>query len=370
MIKAAVLLLVMMLCMSGITGCGGTYGNTWNGISNQSFYFDTMIEITIYGLEEGIPSDDSDEAFEEASKEIIADTFKLLSDYEKLLSRTVDGSDIDRINKAGGEPVEVSGDTLEVIRKGMEFGEISGGAFDITVGKASGLWDFHEGIGDEEEVSLPDPKDLEEASKHIDYTKIVIDEDASTVKLEDPEMMLDLGGIAKGFIADMASEYLRTRGVTGAIINLGGNIETVGGKPQGTAPDSEISDFNIGIRDPREEGNALLGIYPSKDVTVVTSGTYERYIEVDGKRYHHILDPSTGYPVDTDVLQVSIIAEAGRSVDCDGLSTTCLALGTERGTDLIRKLDEEGTFGHIEAIFVTVDGEIIMTDDETDFERY
>ncbi|MBO5995465.1 MAG: FAD:protein FMN transferase [Firmicutes bacterium] len=363
--KLYILLLILVITVS-LAGCGGGSG-PWNGYAKQSFYFDTICEITIFGFSEGVVEDSTEEGFTKACDEVIADTFKLMSDYEDTLSRTVEGSDVDRLNKAGGEAVKVSPETLEVIEKGMEFGDISSGAFDITVGKASELWDFHESLT-EEPSEVPSKEALKEASKHIDYTKIQVDEKAGTVKLTDPEMMLDLGGIAKGYIADKTAEYLRSRGVTSAIVNLGGNIEVVGGKTQGyTSGDQEWTDFSLGIRDPGSSTGGLLGVYPGKDVTVVTSGTYERFIEVDGVRYHHILDSETGYPVDTDVEQVSIIAQSGHSVDCDGLSTACLALGVEKGTELIQELNRDGRFGEIEGIFVSEEGEVTYTKEDTVF---
>lgn len=355
------LIMVMSLCLSG---CGGE--EMWNGYSKESFYFDTICEITIYSLEEGTAEDDSEEAFNEASNLIITDTFKLMSEYEKTLSRTIEGSDIDRINKAGGEKAKVKEETIEVINKGIEFGDVSGGAFDITVGKASELWDFHESL-EEGGTEIPSEEALKEASSHIDYKGITVDETDLTVRLDDPEMMLDLGGIAKGYIADRTSEYLRSRGVTSGIVNLGGNIEVIGGKSTSYNGEGEQYNFNLGIRDPLNNSGGLLGLYPGKDVTIVTSGTYERFIEVDGVKYHHILDPDSGWPVDTDVLQVSVIAGAGHSADCDGLSTTCLALGSEEGTKLIQKLAEEGNYGPLEAIFVTEDGNIIYTNEDSLF---
>ncbi len=364
MLLAAIMALT--LCLAGCD----SGGEMWNGYSKDSFYFDTICEITIYSLEDGIVEGDSEEAFNEAANGIITDTFKLMSEYENTLSRTVEGSDVDRINKAGGKAVTVEGETIEVIEKGVEFGGVSGGVFDITVGKASDLWDFHESL-EEGGTEVPSEDALKEAAAHIDYTEIAVDESAGTVSLEDPEMMLDLGGIAKGYIADRTAEYLRSRGVTSAIVNLGGNIEVIGGKSTTfDNSDGEQYNFNLGIRDPLNGSGGLLGIYPGKDITIVTSGTYERFIEVDGVKYHHILDPETGWPVDTDVLQVSIIAGAGHSVDCDGLSTACLALGSEEGVNLIRKLAEEGKYGPIEAIFVTESGETIYTNEDTAFDKY
>ena len=364
--KLNILILIAMIVVAGsLSGCGST--GTWSGYSKQSFYFDTICEITIFDLDPAYFDDLTEDNFEDTSNALITDAFKLMSEYEKTLSRTVDGSDIDRINKASGEATAVNEETLQVISKGIGFGDLSGGVFDITVGKASTLWDFHESL-EEGGTEVPSAEALKEASGHIDYKAISMDEASGTVRLDDPEMMLDLGGIAKGYIADRVSEYLRGLGVTSGIVNLGGNIEVIGGKAGSLGASlEEQSDFSLGIRDPLDETGGLLGIYPGRDVTIVTSGTYERFIEVDGVKYHHILDPETGWPVDTDVLQVSVIAGAGHSADCDGLSTVCLALGSDKGTELIKGLAESGEFGPLEAIFVTTDGEIIYTNEDTSF---
>jgi thiamine biosynthesis lipoprotein len=364
--KLNILILIAMIVVAGsLSGCGST--GTWSGYSKQSFYFDTICEITIFDLDPAYFDDLTEDNFEDTSNALITDAFKLMSEYEKTLSRTIDGSDIDRINKASGEATAVNEETLQVISKGIGFGDLSGGVFDITVGKASALWDFHESL-EEGGTEVPSAEALKEASGHIDYKAISMDEASGTVRLDDPEMMLDLGGIAKGYIADRVSEYLRGLGVTSGIVNLGGNIEVIGGKAGSLGASlEEQSDFSLGIRDPLDETGGLLGIYPGRDVTIVTSGTYERFIEVDGVKYHHILDPETGWPVDTDVLQVSVIAGAGHSADCDGLSTVCLALGSDKGTELIKGLAESGEFGPLEAIFVTTDGEIIYTNEDTSF---
>lgn len=364
--KLNILILIAMIVVAeSLSGCGST--GTWSGYSKQSFYFDTICEITIFDLDPAYFDDLTEDNFEDTSNALITDAFKLMSEYEKTLSRTIDGSDIDRINKASGEATAVNEETLKVISKGIGFGDLSGGVFDITVGKASALWDFHESL-EEGGTEVPSAEALKEASEHIDYKAISMDEASGTVRLDDPEMMLDLGGIAKGYIADRVSEYLRGLGVTSGIVNLGGNIEVIGGKAGSLGASlEEQSDFSLGIRDPLDETGGLLGIYPGRDVTIVTSGTYERFIEVDGVKYHHILDPETGWPVDTDVLQVSVIAGAGHSADCDGLSTVCLALGSDKGTELIKGLAESGEFGPLEAIFVTTDGEIIYTNEDTSF---
>jgi len=308
----------------------------------------------------------TEEEFSEASNAIIRDAFDKLADYEKLLSRTVEGSDVDRINRSHGEPVQVDPETVAVLIKGFEFGDTSAGAFDMTIGGVSSLWNFHALDEEMAEASLPDEDELNEALKHVDYAKVEVNFAENTVKLLDPDAILDLGGIAKGYIADRITEYLEDQGVTDAIVNLGGNIEALGGKPDNHLKpqgDKEGGTVRLGINDPRDDSGKLLKTFDTRDVTVVTSGTYERFIEVDGVRYHHILDPTTGYPVDNGLVQVTVVAGKGHSVDCDGLSTVCLALGEAEGRMLIDELSKLGTYGPIWAIFVTEDGEVTEAGD-------
>ena len=252
--------------------------------------------------------------------------------------------------------------TAEVIEKGLEYGTLSNGVFDITIGKATDLWNFHdfqieeasdsETENDKEAEPLPDPELLKEAVSHVDYRKVKVDDDK--VALQDPEMEIDLGGIAKGYIADHLTRWLEERGVVSAVIDLGGNIVAIGGKSEGIL-ELPQQDFTIGIKDPQSESGQLLGVFSCSDKTVVTSGTYERYVVKDGKKYHHILDPETGWPADTDVDSVTIITEKNHAVDADGLSTTCLALGVEKGIALMETI--EGA----EAVFVDLDGNMTST---------
>ncbi len=311
-------------------------------VSATEYYFDTVCQIDIY---------DMDHMTEEGAAEVIERAFRLCGELEDLLSRTKPGSDVYEINHAGGEPVECDDRTIEVIEKGIEYGDLSDGMFDITMGALSDLWDF-----DSVDPALPSEEELAEAAATVDYTGIVID--GNTVTLLNPEARLDLGGIAKGYIADKVSEFLREEGVTSAIVNLGGNIEIIGYK------DGENSTpFNIGIRKPYGGDGEIVGSIELYDATIVTSGIYERFHEIDGVKYHHILDRDTGYPVETDVDSVSIIAEAGRSVDCDGLSTICLILGVEEGLSLIETMDG------VEAIFVDSDGQIHLSSGIESFEE-
>ena len=365
-VKKAVLALLIIALIIPQSACksNGQNAASNQGISKTGFFLDTVCSITIYGLadEDGRLAAMSGEEMEKECYLIITDAFKLCSEYENMLSKTIETSDIARINNAEGKAVTVSDETIEVLKKGLEFGRLSGGAFDITIGKATDLWDFHDNAETGHEGGVvPAEKDLRDAISHVNYENIKIE--GNGVSLTDPETEINLGGIAKGYIADKAAEYLEERGVVSAIVDLGGNIVAIGGKTSQIAAsgDTQETDFKIGIKDPLSSSGGLLELIPCKNKTVVTSGTYERYFEKDGVKYHHILDVNTGYPVDTDVLSVTIIADRGKSADCDGLSTTCLALGMDKGMELVKSL--EG----FEAVFVDKDGNVEISSDNIKF---
>ena len=369
-VKAGLLLTAFVLIITQ-TGCmsNGQNAAANQGVSKTGFYLDTICTVTIYGMEDadGRLAAMSAEELEKECYLIITDAFKICTKYENMLSKTIETSDIARINDAGGKAVTVSKETIEVLKKGMGFGELSGGAFDITIGKVTDLWDFHDGEETGHEGGIvPEEENLKEAVAHVNYKNIVID--GQKVRLTDPETEINLGGIAKGYIADKVAEYLESRGVVSAIVDLGGNIVAVGAKTACLVTASEdvtstekTEEFNVGIRNPLSDKGELLGVVPCKDKTVVTSGTYERYFEKDGVRYHHILDVKTGYPVETDVLSVTIIADRGKSADCDGLSTTCLVLGIDKGMELVKSLDG------FEAVFVDVEGNVEFSSDDIKF---
>ena len=358
--KIFIILLGMITLIIPQLSCAAQTNN-YAGVTKTGFYMDTVCKITVYSMDGA-----GDMSAEEQEKEallLITDAFKLCDTYEKRLSKTVEGSDVYRINHAAGRPTTVDPTTVEVIQKGVEYGELSGGDFDITIGQVTDLWDFHQQDEDGDKTgSLPDEEAVKEAVGHTDYRQIVID--GNTVSLKDPRAEIDLGGIAKGYIADRVADFLVEKGVTGAVISLGGNIVTIGKKSASMENTGEGTDFSVGIADPMSESGGLIGVLFCADTTVVTSGTYERFFEYDGVRYHHILDPETGWPFDTDVLSVTVISDRGRSVDCDGLSTTCLALGVDRGLELIKDMDG------VEAIFVDSEGGIILSDESIPFEKY
>ena len=379
--QAAVLLLALSFIIPQM-GCSSNAQNqNYTGISKTGFYLDTICSITVYGVHpesvlghELAAAEGDEEAQTRLVHQLITDAFLECDRYEKILSKTIESSEISQINDAAGQTVEVSTETSEVIEKGLWYGKVSDGLFDITIGKASALWDFHEAeevAGDEAaaESRLPEEAELAEAVKHVDFEKVKVN--GLSVQLGDPEMEIDLGGIAKGYIADRVTEFLSERGVVSAVVDLGGNIVTIGHKTTELLPGLDTDTvtthpFNIGIKDPQSETGTLLAVFPAADKTVVTSGTYERFLIEDGVKYHHILDPKTGWPIDNDVLSVTIIAPKGCAVDADGLSTTCLALGVEKGMELIESL--KPTLD-VEAVFVDASGEIHKTEGAPELTR-
>ena len=217
--------------------------------------------------------------------------------------------------------VTVGKDAATVIKEGLRYGKLSGGAFDITIGRVTDLWDFHA-----DKPKLPDEAKLQEALRHVDYRNVEVD--GNRIRLLDPEAKIDLGGIAKGYVGDEMRKVLKKEGVTSAVINLGGNIVTVGSKPDG-------SKYTIGIEKPFSDRQEIIGCTHIGEGTVVTSGIYERQFEYKGKRYHHILSPKTGYPVDTDLEAVSLVTAKNSSMDTDAMSTICLMKGTKAAKKFI-----------------------------------
>lgn len=286
--------------------------------SRSAVALDTTVTVTLYD-----PS--ADEAVLEGCMERIRD-------YEALFSRTLPDSDIGRINAAGGDWVTVSQETRDMLEQALTVCRQSEGAFDITIAPVTVEWDFTASP-----PQLPDQAALAGAVALVDYTQVEIEGDR--VRLAHPQAALDPGGVAKGYIADRLGDYLREQGVDGAVVDLGGNILTVGSK-QGKA-------FTVGVRDPLDE-TALAATLRVTDTAVVTSGSYERGFALDGVRYHHILDPATGYPVQNGLVSVTIKSE--QAMLGDMLSTACFVMGEERGLAFIGQM--EG----VEALFIREDG--------------
>lgn len=311
--------LISAATMLFMTGCSGLPKDR-DQIYTDTL-FDTVVKIQI---------------FDSVDNDVLKGCEKLCKKYDAMFSRTNPDSEIARINQAGGNAVEVSTETVKLIKKGIYYSELSNGAFDITIAPVVNLWDFQA-----ESPAPPSKENAAAAATHTDYKNILISD--NKVALTDPEAGIDVGAIAKGYIADRLKEYLKDQGVKHALIDLGGNILTIGTKLDGT-------DYNIGIQKPFDEGGKPITSIKVSDKSVVTSGIYQRCFEQDGKLYHHILDPNTGYPCDNNLYSVTIITNS--SLTADALSTTCFLLGYEKGMNLINQLD------NVDAVFITNDNKI------------
>jgi len=307
--------------------CGCSRHNYTQPISSQNFQLDTLVTITIY---------DSND------RSIFQDVFNEIDRLESILSAVAPGSDPDRLaQNAGKDYIQVSDDTIFLLERCVNFSNISGGAFDCTVGPLVCLWNIKDLSG-----YYPTSDELKEALALIGYQNVLIRDDKS-VMLKYEGMKVDFGGIAKGYIADKVKELLISKGVNSAIIDLGGNIVLLGGKPNG-------ANFRIGVRDPVGGSADYLGVFELKDKSLVSSGTYERYFMHEGTRYHHIMDVKTGFPVENELMQVTVISDS--SADGDGLSTAAFALGLDQGYSFINGI--EG----VDAVFVTKDMNVYITD--------
>jgi thiamine biosynthesis lipoprotein len=261
--------------------------------------------------------------------------FARIAEIETRMTINKGGSEVDLVNDAAGKrPVKVTSDVLYVIMQGLKYSEDGDGAFDISVAPLVKLW----GIGSDT-ARIPEPSEIRAALTRIGYKDIVVNEKDSTVFLRRPGMAIDLGSVAKGYAADEVVRVLQGKGVTVALVDLGGNILTMGKKPGGAL-------WRIAIQNPVEPRGTMIGYVDIPGGSVTTAGTYERFFERDGKRYFHILDARTGYPAWNGLSAVAIWAPD--STTADGYDTLVFTLGLDRGKKLV-----EATHGAIEAVFIT-----------------
>lgn len=320
--KAYIPFLLIILLLVLITACKSN--DKSEPITKTNFILDTVNKITAYGPN---ASGAIDEAFDR------------VAEIEQSMTSHSEDSEIAAINKASGsEFIRVSPDTFYVIEKGLDYSKKTGGRFDITVGPLVQLW----GIGTKNE-RIPSQVEISETLELVNYEELLIDPNEKSVKLNRPNMALDLGAIAKGYAADEVVRILRDNGIKSAVIDLGGNIFALGNKPDG-------SPWRVGIQDPSGNRGKSFATVEVSDKTLVTSGPYERFFEKEGKRYHHILDPDNGYPVQKGLISSTIISS--KSIDADGISTAVFAMGLEEGMEFVENL--EG----VDAILVTENLEV------------
>lgn len=331
----------LLLSSAAFSGCSlkaNTAENSDAGsqepVSATAIKLNTAVTVTIYDSQD---------------RELLTECMNLCDKYEKIFSRTASDSELYQLNHRELTPVagtedtfQVSNPLAELIRKGLYYSELSEGAFDIAIEPLTSLWDFTA-----EDPQVPEDRLIQEALTKCDYHNVSVS-DNNEVILKTEDTAIELGAIAKGYIADRLKDYLISQGVKSAIINLGGNVLCIGGKP-------DDSSFKIGIQKPFADRSETIAVMDIKDKSVVSSGVYERCFEQDGTLYHHLLNPRTGYPYDNGLIAVTIISD--ESVDGDALSTTCFALGLEDGMKLAESLD------NVQAFFVTSDYEIHYTKD-------
>jgi FAD:protein FMN transferase len=309
-----------------LSGCAGAPERT----TRTEFLLGTTITVTTYGR---------------VSEELLDQVFERVDEIERRMSTSEDDysdTELLAVNAAAGiGAVTVSADTFEVVRAALDFSELSGGAFDVTIHPLVRLW----GIGTEA-AAIPDPVELSAALGLVDYRAVETDSGDQSILLPRSGMGVDVGGIAKGYAADEAARVLREAGIESALLDFGGNILTVGNKPDG-------SPWRIGIQVPDATRGEFLGVATVTGQSVVTSGTYERFFESGGVRYHHILDTNTGYPVQNGLASVSIITTA--SIQADALSTVVFALGLDEGFAFVETLPDVG------AILVTETNDVYLT---------
>ena len=322
--KRVRIIAVCMCCISLFSGCR-VQSSGEKMISQTGFYFDTVITIQAA-----------------TTQDTLIEAFEKCKYYEELLSKTVEGSDVWKINHAAGNSVEISPVTMEILLFAKKMSEETNGAFDITIAPASELWNFTD-----ENPQIPSEMSIREAVSKIGYRQLTLNPATMTAPLE-ADASIDLGGIAKGFIADMVGAFLVEKDVRRAILNFGGNVVLIGEKEDGTT-------WKVGVQDPKKQTGEYVGVVScGGGCSVVTSGTYERGFELDGVRYHHILDPATGYPVQNGLAGVTILASS--SMVADAYSTACFVLGPDEGLAFAEQNPE------IEAVFMLQSGEVLMTD--------
>ena len=330
-VKRITALLLAALAVCGLTGCGGTRDPDEAQESIQVIAMDTAMVLTAYGKE-------STRAVYDAEEEVRR--------LDALLSRTSGSSEVSMLNGAGGEMVPVGADICTLLQTAGDFTEATGGAFDITIAPVVSAWGFTT-----DSYQVPDREVLQTLLESVGMEHVHLSGGSARL---DPGTMIDLGDIAKGYTADRVAEIFQEHAVPRGKVELGGNILVIGDKPDGTA-------WRVGVQDPKhpDEADGLVCVLNLTDAFAVTSGSYQRYFEQDGKRYHHIIDPATGCPADSGLTSVTVVADSarGNGTMCDALSTALFVMGEDKALDFWRS----GVYD-FQLVLVTEDGRVVVTE--------
>lgn len=305
-------------------GCG-----SGEPVTAELYAMDTMMALTAYGS---------------GADQAVAEAKTLLTELEKQLSRTREDSEVSRLNRAGGAAVEVGEHTAYLLQRAAEYSAAVNGAFDITIAPVVSAWGFTT-----DAWQVPSQSELDSLLAHVDYTGVTVN--GSLASLE-AEQAIDLGGIAKGYASAKIAALFVENGVEHGKVELGGNVYVRGAKPDGSL-------WRIGVQDPNDPAG-YTGILSLADAFAVTSGGYQRYFQQDGRTYHHIIDPATGYPADSGLISVTVVADAAAAPDsgtmCDAFSTALFVMGEEAAIDFWRS----GGYD-FELVMVTNDDRVLVT---------
>lgn len=330
-------LLVCILLIGSLAACGGPKKEVSKKqdqketlpLSKKDFLMGTVVSLKIYN----------------AGKQDAMDaSYKKIRELAAEITTNDDGknSEIDKINaNSGKKPVKVTKNMFFLIERAIFYSKNSDGGFDLAIGPLTNLWRI--GFPD---ARKPSQAEIDNRLPLVNYKDVQLNEANQTVYLKRKGMALDLGAIAKGYIADEVAKVMKAHGVNSAIVDLGGNIFVIGHNPDGKK-------WNVGIQDPFSPRGSIIGKLETEEMSIVTSGIYERHLEVDGKDYHHLLDPKTGYPFDNNIAGVSIISK--KSIDGDGLSTVTFSKGIQGGLAYLKQ------FKGVEAVFVSRDKKVYIT---------
>lgn len=305
-------------------------GNVWacsskeQAYSKTAFYFDTSVTITIY---------------HKNGEALLEQSMDLCEQMELIFSRTNENSELYKVNHRTSNTLEISNDLATVIQTGLEAYSLSDGHFDISVAPVLELWDFTS-----ENPIIPKQDSIQKALQYVNSDSIILEN--TTLSFSNDYTQIDLGALAKGYIADTLKSFLIENGVESGYLNIGGNVLCIGSKPDESA-------WNIGIQKPFGKQGETIYIAKIKDSSVVSSGTYERGFEKDGIRYHHLLDAKNGMPMNNDLVHVTIFCK--NSLQADMLSSSVFLMGLEKGKNYIENTED------VEAIFVDTNGNIYYT---------
>ncbi len=297
---------MLLICALALSGCSSN--DTTPKETAEIFAMNTIMNLTVYG---------------ENATEVLVDARVLIQKYEQLFSVNIETSDVAKLNVAQGKPVQVAEETYDLLKQSIQLSEQTEGLFDVSIYPLVRAWGFTT-----ESYRVPEEQEIQQILPCVDYRKIVLGEE-NTVTLPE-NMQIDLGAIAKGYLSQKLIELFKEKQVTAAVVSLGGNVQTYGKKPDGTA-------FQVGITDPKD-GISVYGGLEVGEKAVVTSGSYQRYFEQDGKTYHHIMDKRTGAPAESDLKSVTVITDRGEVADA--LATALFVMGKEKAIALDESRDD------------------------------